>query len=265
MTSYEKYLNKNDDVDTVLSHYKSTGFQQERSTKSAAANIMDFISDRLNSQISIFGVVTNVPRPIKSTRKRRHCARPAIKPSPKRVKPAHEVEVSRRTSLPLGEENSDDAVGVNSHIRDNNLPDCLDSPNLNEEIHVPNRQLPHSLTGNSEMSVLFGDPVGCLDELGSHPGPVGPVSNAETAQVDRELEPYVVTNTSFQSNNGPGSSQNSPLALSIPSPSNAAHLMDGFQVESMQNLYLGDFDRTGNIDAAQLMQQFDWFNGHYSL
>ncbi|GLA56265.1 hypothetical protein AnigIFM63604_006568 [Aspergillus niger] len=164
---------------------------------------------------------------------------------------------------------------VYTHIRNNNRPDCSHSPNLNGEIHVPNRQLPHSLTGNSGMSVLFGDPVGCLDELGSHASLVGPVSNAETAQVDRELEPYVVTNTPFQSNNGPGSSQNSTLALSIPSPRNGAHLMDGFQLESviseidaaqlMQSFYLADFDCTGNIDAAQLMQQFDWFDGHHSL
>lgn len=92
-------------------------------------------------------------------------------------------------------------------------------------------------------------------------------------QVNRELESDVVTDTPIQANKGPGYSQN--LALSVPAPSNAADLIDGFQVESMpnqinaaqlmQNFYLGNFDRTGNIDAAQLMQQFDWFDGSYNF
>lgn len=44
--------------------------------------------------------------------------------------------------------------------------------------------------------------------------------------------------------------QSDPLALSMNTPSNAANLMDGFELESLID----------EINAAQLMQQFDLFN-----
>lgn len=230
---------------------------------------MDFITDRVNSQISIFRV-TNVPRPIEDTQKRRRCSRPTSKPSPKRVKSVCQIEVSRHPGVPLNEKHLGEADGVNSHVSDNNRPDNLDSLNLNQEIHVRTRQLSHCPTGDSGLSVLLDGPVGRLSEIDSYFGSAGPVSNTQS---DGELEPDAAINTPIQANKGPGFSQD--LALSIPVPSNSAHLIDGFHVESManeinaaqlmQNFYLGDFDRTGNIDAAQLMQQFDWFDGNYNF
>jgi hypothetical protein len=63
----------------------------------------------------------------------------------------------------------------------------------------------------------------------------------------------------------------SPFPFGVDTPSDAARLMDRFQLESMihdtnasqlmQDFHLETINPADQLNAAQLMQQFDWFNG----
>lgn len=101
LSRYEKYLNRSDDVDTVLDHYKSTGFQQDSSTISAAAKIMDVIKDRFESQISLFEIEATVPhRLIKPTPKRsRDDQAPAESSASRRLKTGQRSDLPRLRPL----------------------------------------------------------------------------------------------------------------------------------------------------------------------
>lgn len=63
-------MNKSNDVDTILDHYKSTDFQQNSSTISTTAKIINIIKDQFKLQISLFEIEATIPHHL-------------IKPTPK--------------------------------------------------------------------------------------------------------------------------------------------------------------------------------------
>ena len=83
-----------------------------------------------------------------------------------------------------------------------------------------------------------------------------------------------VSSTTLNPNNGMDANQTQSLHLSVNTPSNAAHLMNEFQLEPMiysanaaqlmHDFHLETFNPADNTNAAQLMQQFDLYNGYYS-
>ncbi|EKV05119.1 hypothetical protein PDIP_84810 [Penicillium digitatum Pd1] len=81
----EKCLNKTSDVDIVLNHYSSLGFQPENSTTSAANNIVGFITNQFYSQVSIFKS-NESDQNIKPTRKNGQKTRIHKKRNPKTSK-----------------------------------------------------------------------------------------------------------------------------------------------------------------------------------
>ncbi|EED22701.1 hypothetical protein TSTA_061890 [Talaromyces stipitatus ATCC 10500] len=63
-STYEKYLNRTDDVSFVVHHYLSQGFEVEESSNAAATSIMGYVKDRFCRQMSIFRKETlNLSRP----------------------------------------------------------------------------------------------------------------------------------------------------------------------------------------------------------
>ncbi|KAJ6016376.1 hypothetical protein N7540_010967 [Penicillium herquei] len=274
---YEKYLNKNDDVDHVLAHYRSTGFQQDDSTKSAAASIMGFITDRFKAQVSIFKPCAP-PQIVKSTRKRGHCNKSSTpkKTSSKRVRTDHQAYFSRSTGRLSFGEGDDNAVAENIHTINNDQSEFLSQHNLDGGLyHVTNCPLPHSLTSSTEISNSFGDSARSPNEQDSHATILEAVNDTGAALVTRELGPTSVTNALLHADVGLNTSQTQPFALSMNTPSNAAHLMNAFQLESMindinaaqlmQDFHLEPFNLADHTNAAQLMQQFELFNGYYGL
>ncbi|KAJ5715189.1 uncharacterized protein N7483_012370 [Penicillium malachiteum] len=152
---YEKLLNKSEDVVTVLSHYESTGFQQEHSTKSAAASIMDVITNRFNLQVSIFKADYSVPRQlITPTRERGYCTELANEPPLKKAK-ARQPDISRSTNLPqLGEEGPDNTVGRNVYSTNELNSGCSKTPSTHHDmLHHSTYQLPQSFTIGAGVSV----------------------------------------------------------------------------------------------------------------
>lgn len=92
--------------------------------------------------------------------------------------------------------------------------------------------------------------------------------------VSRLLEPPAVVGPSVQQIADMNFRPHSPFLFSD-TPSDAARLMDRFQLESMihdtnasqlmQDFHLETFNLADQLNAAQLMQQFDWFNGNDGL
>lgn len=145
LTRYEKYLNKGEDVDTVLSHYRSIGFQQESTAKSAAASIMGVIAGRLNSQVSIFRLDPSAPQIfLKNPRKRGKCQ--TTERLSKRGRNAQKGDSSRCIQFSHLDGSSFEGVGVSdarpgSHYE----PHCLNTSSIDDGLFpVTHRYLPCS-------------------------------------------------------------------------------------------------------------------------
>ncbi|KAJ5781822.1 uncharacterized protein N7518_010305 [Penicillium psychrosexuale] len=109
-----------EDVQTVLSHYESTGFQQEELSISAASSIMGDITNRFNSQISIFKHGLGTPD---------HSITPRIPQAPMRKRrkdlPNRTVSKKRRTA---------DRTGPSCPVNLDSLPDPTINPTSSLQI-----------------------------------------------------------------------------------------------------------------------------------
>lgn len=131
---------------------------------------------------------------------------------------------------------------------------CFTSPAL-----LPTQAYNHS--GNFALSPS----TDCLDETNSAQSAI---SGLKENMVPRVLEPTAAPAPSVQRM---GFRSQSPFPFDVNTPTDAARLMDQFQLEPiihdinasqlMQDFHLETFDLADQLNAAQLMQQFDWFNG----
>lgn len=205
---------------------------------------MGVISDRFNSQVSIFKVESAPHHLIKPTRKRGRRPESSARQSSKKSKNPNQVGASKtaHVSCPGGS-----LVALNRSSQGNGIGvDSLGSLNTDGMFRHTYYRFMNYLTNNL---VLF-PPLEASDYLNESIPQVGslvPVDDAEGSQTstNRDFIPVGVPTTEINV------TRSDPLALSMNIPSNAANLMDGFELESLID----------EINAAQLMQQFDLFNG----
>jgi hypothetical protein len=236
-------------VDTVLNHYRSLGFQQEDSAKLAATSIIGFITNQFSSQLSNF-------RP---TKKRGCSDQPRTSSSSKRSRENPHNSSSRATHNLSSDQGAHDS---RNHNRLNNNSDRLGTTDLNGMYCVPNPQLPGSTANVSESIGFLGNSASSDYEQVSRAAVFDSLGEEEVTQVREELE-STIPNVLLRSNG------------SVNSSSNAAHLMNAFQLECMidgmnaaqlmQDFHLENFDSADHPNAAQLMEQFDLFHRYYSV
>lgn len=115
---------------------------------------------------------------------------------------------------------------------------------------------------------MLGPSTDCLDETSSAQSAI---NGLEENTASRPPEPTTVLSPSVQRIADMNFRPQSPLPFGVDTPSDAARLMDQFQLESMihdtnasqlmQDFHLEEFNLADQLNAAQLMQQFDLFDG----
>lgn len=141
-------------MDTVLSHFKSTGFQQEDSAKSAAANITAVIMNRFDSQISIFKTDPGVPQPNMLARKHGYCTEWTNGSPPKKAKKRLHNDLSRPIIRTCRKKGADNTTGMNVYSRYGLNSGFSNTSETHEDgLHLTNCQLPQSHISEARASV----------------------------------------------------------------------------------------------------------------
>ncbi|KAJ5971797.1 uncharacterized protein N7479_001715 [Penicillium vulpinum] len=254
---YEKCLNKTSDVDNVLGHYSSLGFQQEDSTTSAANSIVSFITKQFNSQVSIFKS-SEADQKVKPTRKngqKKRTQKTRTQKTSKRAGKNRQFHSPQPTFCQPSDQSAETTVDGSLHATNPNgteFPSPMNSPRLYDGTNLG---LSHSSMADVEASAHS------FHEYESPITAVEPMNHAISGESIVSL-----------SNVSLNASQTQPLALSGMF-NNAAHLMNEFQLEPMtyganaaqlmHEFHLETFSPADYTNAAQLMQQFDMSNGYY--
>lgn len=265
--TYEKYLNRTCDVDTVLSHFQATGFKMEEISKSAATSIMKYVNDRFIDQISIFRPALATTARLNNNFAQRKRAgsndvllarweRPQKRVTTQRLSnAATEAQHTQLHRTRYTEPSASDSQDRDGHGRMQSVrSDC-------------GREFP-IITSDEQPQLQPSDPTGAED-----------LREVTISQLSAES---VEQTAGAQLSVGAGSLQSDGSSLSFPfnARSNAAHLMQEFTIESMMPNFIPsntnaaqlmqDFSLESStladcINAAQLMQQFDLFDEGYTL
>lgn len=245
-------------MDHVLEHYESIGFRQEDSTIHAANNIVSFITNKFDSQVSLFQTIE--PDEIIKLPSRKRSYRDRPKGPSKRAKKSRQFDSARPPSNQPSSQETEEILDESIGVTASNGAKSADPTNSHCSCDGANPESLRPIAANAEACIP--PPHVCESTV-----------TAEDT-IGHGISRIPITSTAPLSNICMNGSQTQPLALGANSLNNAAHIMNEFHLEPitydtnaaqlLNGFDLEAFGPTDYTNAAQLMQQFDMYNRYYS-